>query len=73
MADIFTKALCKLKFIKFRDKMGLVRKPLLSRSVEKCNLEGLPHVWRPSMVEDNETSQVDGLNIFPKSNLEKIH
>jgi hypothetical protein len=30
-------------------------------------------VWHPSMVGDNETSRVDGLNLFPKSNLEKVH
>jgi hypothetical protein len=29
--------------------------------------------WCPSMEGDNETSQVDGLNLFPKSNLEKVH
>jgi hypothetical protein len=29
MADIFTKALCKKKFMKFKDKMGLVQNPFL--------------------------------------------
>jgi hypothetical protein len=27
--------------------------------------------WRPSIVGDNETSQVDGLNLFPMFNLGK--
>ena len=29
MADIFTKALCRQKLVKFRDKMGLVHNPFL--------------------------------------------
>jgi hypothetical protein len=31
MADIFTKALCRQKFAKFRDKMGLVQNPFLAK------------------------------------------